>query len=933
MVEHLFKAEIHCVRSKRAKPSQSGAKRRVSVIVYLAAAFGVTITALSGVLVYTSNSAFVRERERAVDKARSAANLVAIGFGREYDEMSGSIEVVLGSPELTGLDPAVCLAFMDKYLEWPEGYLSIVMPDGSVVCSSDPRAMNRGKLFARASWMKDVLAGKTILFTEPARDVVTGNLGVATIAPFRSPDGRKAIMYAASGMRSFYTLTQPELQLGTEILIIDRNRTMVLDRSVPREKNPETYAGKSVTGTALANPITKAGVIIPGVDGVEGVYAEKAVKGLGWHILSGIKTSVAFAEARQQRARSVGLGLATIFMVLILGYALHSRLAKPMRSLTRAIEAAASDPDATAPEQGPAEVAKVAATFNVMNDTRRRSEARFRALVLHASDMIAVVDEDGAVSYCSPAIARLAGIEEDSVVRTPFASIVAPKDQARVNAAVVTARRKPGLSDPIEFQVRHRDGTVRQVEALLNNLAQDPAVGGLVATVRDITERKSFEEHLAHQALHDPLTDLPNRALALDRLAHALARSSRTGGTTGVLFMDLDRFKLINDSHGHAVGDRVLVLLADRLLGAVRPSDTVARFGGDEFVAVCDNLTDESDALDVAGRMAAVLKKPFSVDGQELFLTGSVGIALSGRGETAEELLRNADAAMYRAKERGRAGHAVFDEAMRTTAMGRLQIEAALHHAIEANTFIVQFQPKFSLADGHVTGAEALVRMVDEERGIIPPAEFIAVAEDTGLIVPIGEIVLREAALVARGWRDRTGFGVPVAVNLSPRQLAQPNLPDVVERILRETELDPELLILEITENLLMQDSELAATTLQRLRRLGVRISIDDFGTGHSSLGYLQTFPIDELKIDRSFVDALEKDERSPTIIGSIVGLAHAIGLTVVAEGVEKASQLAELRRLGCDIAQGYYFSHPRSAEAVEEMLGARSAWGAAPRP
>jgi diguanylate cyclase (GGDEF)-like protein/PAS domain S-box-containing protein len=563
-----------------------------------------------------------------------------------------------------------------------------------------------------------------------------------------------------------------------------------------------------------------------------------------------------------------------------------------------------------------------------MNEARRRSEARFKALVLHASDMIAVIESDGAVRYCSPAVHRLAGLIESDLVGKLLLDIVVPQDRERVSAGIGAVLRRSGLADPIEFRVRHRDGSIRAAEALLNNLQDDPAVGGIVATIRDVTERKAFEDHLAHQALHDALTGLPNRALVLDRLNHALARASRSGKTIGVLFLDLDRFKLINDSHGHAVGDQVLTLLADRLTSAMRPSDTIARFGGDEFVALCENLADEREVSEVATRMADAVRDPFLVDGQELFLTGSVGIAVSGRGETAEELLRNADAAMYRAKELGRAQHAIFDDAMRSRAMTRLQTEGALHRAIDSDGFFLHFQPKISLTDGRLVGAEALVRMMDPEVGMIPPSEFIDVAEDTGLIVPIGEIVLAEAARVARDWFIRTGRPVPVSVNISPRQLAQPTLPDAVERILRETETPPELLILEITENLLMQDAQLASQTLHRLREIGVRVSIDDFGTGHSSLGYLREFPIDELKIDRSFVKAMDEDDRSVTIVGSVVGLAHAMGLSVVAEGVETAAQLAELRRLGCDIAQGFYFSHPRPAETMDELLSPEVVWG-----
>ena len=905
-------------------PAKRRSRRRASVRTYLTAAFAVTIVSLSGLVFYTSSSTFDRERDRSVETARNAARLVAIGYGREIAETLEGARPTMDLPEFTGLDPAVCNPFMKKFVSWPAGHLSIVVADGSVICSTDPRALAADKPYADADWLKPVLAGKEIPLTEPARDLFTGNVGVATILPFTGKIAGKALLYMASDMPNFFTLTMPELQMGTEVLVLDRERTIVLDRS----KDGATFSGRSIAGSPLAEPVPVTGAIMRGVDGVERIYAAQTVEHSGWHVLSGIPTSIAFAQARALRTRSAWLGGATVLLVMALGFMLYRRLAKPVRKLTRAIQAAASDPGARAPEEGPAEIATVAQAFNDMNEARHRSEARFRALVLHASDLIVVLENGGMIRYCSPAVHALTGISDDELVGGPLERIIASQDRRRVAAGLSAAMLKTGLGDPIEFRVRHSDGSIRQVEALLNNLVNDPAVGGIVATIRDVTERKAFEDHLAHQALHDSLTGLPNRALVLDRLNHALARAARTEMTIGVLFLDLDRFKLVNDSHGHPVGDQVLTMLADRLTSAMRPSDTVARFGGDEFVALCDNLASEREVQEVATRMADAVRVPFLIDGQELFLTGSIGIAVSGRGESAEDLLRNADAAMYRAKELGRAQYAMFDDAMRSRAMTRLQTEAALHRAIESDGFFLHFQPKISLTDGRLVGAEALVRMMDPEAGMIPPAEFIDVAEETGLIVPIGEIVLAGAARVARDWFERTGRGIPISVNVSPRQLAQPTLPETIDRILRETGTSPELVILEITENLLMQDAQLASQTLQRLREIGVRVSIDDFGTGHSSLGYLREFPIDELKIDRSFVKAMDEDDRSVTIVGSVVGLAHAMGLTVVAEGVETAAQLSELRRLGCDSAQGFYFSHPRPAETMDDLLAPDVVWG-----
>jgi diguanylate cyclase (GGDEF)-like protein/PAS domain S-box-containing protein len=433
----------------------------------------------------------------------------------------------------------------------------------------------------------------------------------------------------------------------------------------------------------------------------------------------------------------------------------------------------------------------------------------------------------------------------------------------------------------------------------------------------EISARKHAEAELAHAATHDPLTGLPNRALFLDRLAMALGRASRGEGAVGVLLFDLDRFKVVNDSLGHAAGDQLLMQVAERLGQVVRPGDTVGRLGGDEFVMVCDELNGEIDAIGIADRMAEALMAPFALDEAEVTVAASVGIAVaSGPGCDPTALVRDADAAMYRAKERGRNRWELFDEGLRARAVERLSLETALRRAVERGELCLHYQPIISLADGSPAGVEALVRWNDPDRGLVEPAAFIRVAEETGLVLPIGNQVLTEACrALAAGEIDRAFGGASpllVSVNVSARQLER-DFVRTVHHVLNETGADPRRVSIEITESVLMEDVESAVTTLQALRALGIRLWVDDFGTGYSSLAYLRRLPIHGLKIDQSFVAGLGREAEDSAIAAGVVSLAHTLGLVALAEGVETPEQLALLRELGCDFAQGFYWSAPRA--------------------
>ena len=467
------------------------------------------------------------------------------------------------------------------------------------------------------------------------------------------------------------------------------------------------------------------------------------------------------------------------------------------------------------------------------------------------------------------------------------------------------------------------------------NLLHQPGVRGIVLNARDISRHKSLETQLVQRALHDQLTGLPNRTLFMDRLEQAIERSARRGKFAAVLFLDLDRFKLVNDNLGHDNGDQLLVKVAERLRGCLRRVDTIARIGGDEFTVLLEDVGVSADAALVAERIIEAFRGSFRIENQEIFVGASIGIALGGRdqGTTAQGLLRNADIAMYRAKANGRACFEVFKASMRETVKGRLKMETELRRALDRGELRLHYQPQVDLRSARIVGLEALVRWEHPERGLVPPGSFIPMAEETGLILPIGRWVLETACRQASIWRADTEIGLDLvmAVNLSPRQFRHPRLVQDVGQVLAESGLDASGLEVEITEGTAMGDADATVKTLEHLKAIGIRLAIDDFGTGYSSLGYLKRFPIDVLKVDRSFVAGLPANRGDAAIVRAVVGLTRALGLKAVAEGVETTEQLAELRGLGCDQGQGYLFGRPTATEVADVMLRRSSVVEAVP--
>jgi diguanylate cyclase (GGDEF)-like protein len=502
----------------------------------------------------------------------------------------------------------------------------------------------------------------------------------------------------------------------------------------------------------------------------------------------------------------------------------------------------------------------------------------------------------------------------------PFTSIIDAVDRGQVRQMLGQIRNGLPLLERIDVRALGPDQESISVEIACRDLRDDPTVAGLVLTLRDVTERRRLEHELTHQAFHDALTGLANRVLFSDRVEHALDRAQRNGTLVGVLFIDLDDFKLVNDTLGHAAGDQLLVAAAQRITAALRSHDTPARLGGDEFAALIEDVDHPADLEEIAGRVLNALAQPFLVHGEQVSGVASIGLTTSADAGTAEDLLRQADLALYVAKGAGKGRWRSYQSDLHTAMMQRLEMRTALEQAVQQEQFLLQFQPIVDLPTGHTVGFEALVRWQHPQRGMIAPGEFIDLAEDTGLIVPIGEWVLRQALATAAPWRHALPDGaLPyLAVNVSARQFDVPGFVETVRQAIARSGLPPHTLLLEITERLLLKEDERVWTDLAQLRDLGVRIAIDDFGTGYSSLSYLRHMPIDILKIDKSFIDDMTSSAQQLALVAAIVQLADTLDLRVVAEGIETPAQLDTLISIGCPYGQGYLISRPiDAAEAL----------------
>jgi diguanylate cyclase (GGDEF)-like protein/PAS domain S-box-containing protein len=560
------------------------------------------------------------------------------------------------------------------------------------------------------------------------------------------------------------------------------------------------------------------------------------------------------------------------------------------------------------------------------------SEERFQSLMAGSSDLVTVLDEHGRITFQSASIQRVLGWTDADVVGKDVRDLMHPDDARAVGGLLEKAQEMTGARQTADWRMRKADGEVVPMEAILVGEFANPRIGGVLVNLRDLSERLRLEEALRHRAFHDPLTGLANRVLFEDRLEHALDRTIRSGAQACVLLLDLDFFKDINDSYGHAVGDQVLVEAAQRIKLVTRPEDTVARLGGDEFGILMEEIEQEDEGARVAERLLATLgERPISLDGTDVFLRASIGIVSassigSRRQEGHQQVLIEADLAMYEAKRQGRGRFQYFAPEMQEALRKRMELKSDLERALVRGEFLLHYQPIVMIESGAIVGVEALVRWQHPVRGLVPPMEFIPMAEQTGLIVELGRWVLNEACHEATRWTvPPGGESAPyVTVNVAGFQLQQPSFVREVRDALDSAELEPGRLVIEVTESALIEDTEGNELKLQELNDLGVRLAIDDFGTGYSSLNYLRRFNMDILKIDKSFVDGLgsdTSDTKESTLVAAMVAMGLSLHMSVVAEGVEENRQLEDLRLLHCQFGQGYLFARPVPAAALELML------------
>jgi diguanylate cyclase (GGDEF)-like protein/PAS domain S-box-containing protein len=535
-----------------------------------------------------------------------------------------------------------------------------------------------------------------------------------------------------------------------------------------------------------------------------------------------------------------------------------------------------------------------------------------------------IVSADGSIRYVSPSVQRVLGHQAEALVGSSFVDLMHPEDQAWARPFLAGPAQSCTQLPPVAWRLRRADGSWLHGETVGSNLLDDPAVAGLVLATRDVSERKTLEERLAHHAFHDSLTGLANRQQFQERVQAALLDPRRRASGLAVLFLDLDDFKTVNDSLGHSAGDELLIHVAKRLQSCLRAHDLPARIGGDEFAVLLDGVGSHAEVEAVAHRIVSVLDEPHTVHGSEVLARASIGIAIPGVEEhDVDALLRNADTSMYTVKRAGKASYTFFEHAMHERVVQQLQLDAELRHAVDRNEFVIHYQPIMHLATQAILGVEALLRWEHPTRGLLGPGEFIDRVEENGLIVPIGRWVLQEVCRQLRQW-DYGHEHIGMSINISARQLQDETFPTDVREAAAEAGIDPRRLTLEITETALMRDTEATIYLLAQCKLLGTQLALDDFGTGYSSLSYLRRFPVDVVKIDRSFVEDVGKGPEESALPDAIIALCQAFRIQTVAEGIELRRQLAHLQAVGCHAGQGFYFSRPLPAQAVERLLPKR---------
>ena len=863
------------------------------------------------------------ERERALASVANLAASAANNVGEVVVAGKMTLERLAARASVRALDPAHCdpalAAFRD--LVPVNANLTVIAAHGRAVCSAAPLPPGGAPDVSDTGWFRRVMAENGFVASKPFRGRITGLLVSVLAYPLHDDAGALVGVVTQpielARLRPAHGMAQ--LPEGTAVTIVDREGMAIA-------RQPETdWAGRDLAGDAVVRAALDNGTsgVIDEGSGAEGqvVFAARAIPDTDWVAIASIPSRTVFAAAQANAARGMVVVALVLALVLALAIALVRRVVRPIDQLVATAKAvSAGDLNARVPIPEQEEFAAAARQFNDMLDVRLQSERRLDSVLANITDACFVLDRDWRFSYLNPRAERLLRRARQEllgrVLWYEFPETVGTPFETHYRAAMR------------ERRVAHFEEYYAPLETWLEVHAY-PSEESLSVFFRDVTERRRQQEELSFLAQYDTLTRLPNRSLFRDRLQQAMLRARRSGTNLGLMFLDLNRFKEINDTLGHATGDKVLQGVAERFRRHLREADTIARPGGDEFTIIVEGIAGAEQAEAVAAKIQDALLEPLHVDGHEIYVAASIGIVLyPAESDDLDGLVRKADIAMYQAKREGGSAFQLYSggETHRSDAVA---IESRLRRALARGELSLHYQPQVDIATSTIVGAEALLRWNNAELGEVEPARFIQLAEETGLIIEIGEWVMLAAARQARAWQLAGLAPITVAVNLSARQFRRKGITRTVGAVLSEAGLEPRLFELEITESTVMHHTEAAIETLEALSAMGVGLAIDDFGTGYSSLAYLRRFPLQKLKIDRAFVSDIDTNAADATIVRSIVALADGLGLSTVAEGVETEAQLAALEGFAVRAYQGFLFSKALPAEDFERLLregaGARS--------
>lgn len=914
----------------------SGVRARVLLLVALAVAPWLAIT------IYHA----AEERSLTVDAAQENALRLArlISFDqRETITYSRNLLQALSTlPEIKDGAPADCRLRLANMLESTRSYANIGVTDahGDLLC--DAIATRKSINYSDRVWFREALKTRRFVIGNLTISRTTGKPVIVTALPIFDAQGivRRIIFTSIDIGWLERRLQQIKLPAGTAVSVMDANGAILA-----RHPDGQQFAGRLNPMTTLIQAIVarkEEGIGEgKGVDGATRLFAYHRLfenpTTASVYVSVTTPTAILFAQSNRLFARDMAIvGLATALISILVWFGANILVLGKMKALIHATKRIAHGDFSTRTQvQGSGELSELARTFDSMAQSLELLFQQSQHIMEVMPEAVIVSDSSGKIVTVNAQTKKLFGYTRSEMIGLSIETLVPERFRAahaaHRNAYItLTTPTVRAMGEGRELFARRKDGTEFATEISLGPLKTEDGYF-VISAVRDVSERKQFETRMLHQATHDPLTSLPNRILFHDILAHAMTRALRTEKLLAVLLLDLDEFKNINDTLSHKYGDKLLKEIAQRLTATLRRDDLiarddalVARQGGDEFTILLQGISDVDNIIQIAEKILATVSRPFIADNHEMHMTASIGITIFPFDDTdIQNLLRNADTAMYRAKENGKNNFQFYTAEMNLRIRERMEIENGLRHALARDELVLHYQPQVDIESGKMIAVEALLRWAHPEKGLIPPDKFIPVAEESGLIVPIGEWVLRTACRQNKAWQDMGLPHIRMAVNLSARQFRQPHLLAVVAKAMEDAGLDPysDSLELEVTESVIMKDMEGTINTLNKLHEMGVRLSVDDFGMGYSSLSYLKRFPINALKIDQSFVRDITTDTDDAAIAATIVTLGHSLKLNVIAEGVETAQQLALLREMKCDEIQGYYFSRPLPAEEMEKLL------------